>query len=753
MSTKFSSNLIEDFLEKMDINILDSNLENLKVDFSDFKTIDFDINKAKPIEFADDEKPQKPNLNDSISKYEYICPIQIPNDFDFDYYLLVDWHNENSDLNFDTVKNIYNSLFELEDYFMVIFFEDRNDEIKKYYKEKKKLSKPADRKELDSIFQSKISIYTKHSYTNKNTIELKINDPINYLEYRPTNNINGIIYNISLSQIEHLYNITGEALFKKNIRKAVKKNKIYNNIQESFNNYIKTYIYKQLKDKPNLVNDILEISDNIDESSDIDLFWFCHNGITFFCKEGFEISGSNITINPQKTSVINGAQTITNFFNCLDLFKYTIKEKIDNPNNNIEQDYKNLVIDALENITKEIFVKAIFIDADKNKDEKYVKIITEGLNTQVPVLEEDLVASSSDVETLNKILQKCRAEILKPGYTAQKKYSMKPLDFAKKYLIIKDDPEPGRSKNLNKTKLKEEIDNATKEFMKNQNQYIQKFNQLLSLEDWWNAYINQVKDYSTDQNYVNCTKYGKNYFFSYYIKKQTENYMFSDNYFSSFLDFYNDLLLVNHYQEQKQEINLEIFKSDATFNKLKEKINGSKEQNDDKNDGINKKLDELKKYINKKINENEDSIALIPAFIHKYFINENINNFRVINTVDYECLEDFSFPHNSFFELYAYNKMDSEDDKSFKDIIIKNYKNSKLYKQINTPFPIFIINYTDIDCKKIKEIKYFSNFSFGNHLENIDNLLNEKKIKPINNAFCIKKEFINDIIKNPQQNK
>ena len=36
MSTKFSSNLIEDFLEKMDINILDSNLENLKVDFSDF---------------------------------------------------------------------------------------------------------------------------------------------------------------------------------------------------------------------------------------------------------------------------------------------------------------------------------------------------------------------------------------------------------------------------------------------------------------------------------------------------------------------------------------------------------------------------------------------------------------------------------------------------------------------------------------------------------------------------------------------
>ena len=229
---------------------------------------------------------------------------------------------------------------------------------------------------------------------------------------------------------------------------------------------------------------------------------------------------------------------------------------------------------------------------------------------------------------------------------------MKPLDFAKKYLIIKDDPEPGRSKNLNKTKLKEEINNAAKEFMENQNQYIQKFNQLLSLEDWWNAYINQVKDYSTDQNYVNCTKYGKNYFFSYYIKKQTENYMFSDNYFSSFLDFYNDLLLVNHYQEQKQEINLEIFKSDATFNKLKEKINGSKEQNDDKNDGINKKLDELKKYINKKINENEDSIALIPAFIHKYFINENINNFRVINTVDYECLEDFSFPHNPFYYMH-----------------------------------------------------------------------------------------------------
>ena len=57
---------------------------------------------------------------------------------------------------------------------------------------------------------------------------------------------------------------------------------------------------------------------------------------------------------------------------------------------------------------------------------------------------------------------------------------MKPLDFAKKYLIIKYDPEPGRSKNLNKTKLKEEIDNAAKEFMENQNQYIQKFNQLLS---------------------------------------------------------------------------------------------------------------------------------------------------------------------------------------------------------------------------------------------------------------------------------
>ena len=81
-------------------------------------------------------------------------------------------------------------------------------------------------------------------------------------------------------------------------------------------------------------------------------------------------------------------------------------------------------------------VKTIFIQGE----EEFIKPITCGLNTQVPILEEHILADSEIVYKLNLLLKKIRIEILKEGSHPIYGEGLNVLEFTKKYLIIKLQP-------------------------------------------------------------------------------------------------------------------------------------------------------------------------------------------------------------------------------------------------------------------------------------------------------------------------
>ena len=141
----------------------------------------------------------------------------------------------------------------------------------------------------------------------------------------------------------------------------------------------------------------LEITD-IEKYSDPKYFWFCHNGITIysFNDEKLDRSGASIVLNPSKVSVINGAQTLTNFFRELENTKHKLSDSSSNLSENLKEFVNSI---NLDDILKDIFVKTIFISGS----EDFVKPITYGLNKQVPVLNEHILADSETVYDINFI--------------------------------------------------------------------------------------------------------------------------------------------------------------------------------------------------------------------------------------------------------------------------------------------------------------------------------------------------------------
>lgn len=88
-----------------------------------------------------------------------------------------------------------------------------------------------------------------------------------------------------------------------------------------------------------------------------------------------------------------------------------------------EEDIKDILNDS----AKKIIVKTIII----NGPEKYVSPITYGLNTQIPVKNEDIISNSEEIRKINKYLKYGQIEILKPGQISTYKYSCGVLDYVK----------------------------------------------------------------------------------------------------------------------------------------------------------------------------------------------------------------------------------------------------------------------------------------------------------------------------------
>lgn len=600
-------------------------------------------------------------------------------------YLIYDCSDKNNNFNY---KEYSLSLLDEASSIKVFVFKNWQDEMDQYFKCYDKLN-GVEKKKLTIAFENKLSLYTEQ----QNEMRLRVEEPLNYLEYKVAINDNesldGYIYNFSLFELKRLFNITGKELFKKNVRKGLKSS-TGEEIKKSFRRYLHTYLYLNVKNEIN-TNDNNDLISNLEINeqellNDIPkIFWFKHNGITLFSYDKYEInrSGNYITLNPSKVSVINGAQTLTNFYMEMEIAKRTLPKLL-----SIYGIDENRTSSLLEEAHKQTFVKTIFI----NGEESMVKTITYGLNKQIPVLNEHILADTSVVVELNNVLRKRGMEILKEGEASIYGRRFDVLEFTKKYLTICQ--QPGKSKNLSKSDIEKYLNQALTAFNIDENKNLSALNLLVELDLWWKK-SKQQRDltYNNENNsYINS--YGKNYFGSYLIDKSEKN-----------KDIYNC-------DEQIFEIQYDDFIQE--FNKLKDKIQASDFKKDDlfktyllhkKNDNNQKDIDidcvDLMIYLNNKIKSNYS----VSKVILDYLKENNIDSFyfRVITRLKHKCKEAFPFANSSFNEICLIDEKNT----------YPNYNDSIFKKEIFKEFPVFLIEKElDNDKEYINEIIFIDKFSF-----------------------------------------
>ncbi|WP_231385263.1 hypothetical protein [Candidatus Stoquefichus massiliensis] len=583
----------------------------------------------------------------------------------------------------------------------VIIFNNWDDEMNFYQSVFDKLKTAKERRRLKDIFASKISIYMELNQK----ISLNIDDEVNYLEYLDernsyTSNVKGYIYNISFYELKKLFNVTGNDLFKKNIRKGNKGDKTISDIKKEFKKYLCVHVYNALRteiDRTQL-EELLGISKDVLVNNSPNKFWFCHNGITIFSydQEEFGRIGKKIVLNPKNVSVINGAQTITGFYNSIKELKLELLS--------IFQDFDNINIDidkSLEDASKSIFVKSIIIQGNEN----YVKPITCGLNTQVPILPEHIIADSDEARRLNKILKKENIEIVPEGYNSVFDQGYSALDFAKKYLIcIK---QPGRSKNLRKNDLKSIIEQAVDRFNGKSEELLKEFRTIGEIDKWWKTYKKEREElYLNEEDVVFC-KYGKNYFTSYVL----DNDYSSEDYFLAFDEFVKSMKKVSH-----NEITLNDFKKDDLFKSYLDNKGSMKKTYE--NNKISKfDCNQLLAYLQNNIKSRYSISVVISNYLSK--CNIQIENFRVINRISGKCCEAYPFTGSVFSEIYQTN---SEYDNKY---IV--FDDSKFKQSLEKEFPLFVLdNEVKEDNKKeIVKVHFIEKFTFKDYIEDGRNVFNK----------------------------
>lgn len=174
-----------------------------------------------------------------------------------------------------------------------------------------------------------------------NEYKIEIDSPNNVLQYE-TNNISGIMVNMSSESLIHMYNkFKDEGLFDLNIRKYIKNKTVDEGIKETLD-----------KERDN--------------------FWFYNNGLTIACSE-YVLDGNKVKL--YDFSIVNGGQTTNRIGN----YKGSNNDKFYLP------------------------CKIISI---KNDDQKLYSKIAEATNSQKPINPRDLKSNSPEMKMLQRWLGK-----------------------------------------------------------------------------------------------------------------------------------------------------------------------------------------------------------------------------------------------------------------------------------------------------------------------------------------------------------
>ena len=639
---------------------------------------------------------------------------------------------------------------------LVLVFQNWEQSRNTFWEYNNSLKLGHDKCDFSNWFNSKLFIYLD---SDQDIVLYADKDGINYLEYDGFSSnketLHGHIYNLSFYELKKLFNVTGLHLFVNNIRYGLNRNRTGEQLQSNFNEYLKVSIYlKSLREawNPCLMEELREAFGISDEesfkleqlktataSADVAAefllpknFWFYHNGISIFSHEQeLRTPADKIILSPTKVSVINGAQTMTNFFLAAESVERSLMQVL--------QDVKGTSLrscDIMESVLKEIIVKVIIIHGT----ESFVRPITRGLNTQIPVLEEALLADSKYSEEINRILGRftsasCPVKIVKDGETFDGGYGLSVLEFVKCWLTICN--LPGKSKNFSKTELKSTLDEITKG-LGDMPDFPNKIALIFQIEQWWkSARIQRLQRDNNDSDYIAIGKYGKNYFQCYTIHKimlavergNRKDIALDDEELSVLYEkFLKDIISAN---SGGDSIALETFKNDSLFGKLLQLIKGKATNEQPTSvmlrDGasrtaVNNQIADMERRLVETLNnENRSSYRVYQTIADDLIQHDiHIDNFRVIKRTDGKCNEAFPFSNSTFNELSKHfdpclQMSERTSSDGLKDA--PQFSKSMFAKEIETSFPVFLIDYIQPKdaslLKSVEKVHFIEDFSFA----------------------------------------
>ena len=582
----------------------------------------------------------------------------------------------------------------------VVIFNDLDHETKirtQLYDDAKKADV---RKEINKYFDEKISIYIKI----EDEIEIEVEEKgINYLEYKTmTENtsseekhLEGYIYNISYLELKKILNVTGKNLFKENVRIGLEKNKIGKKLKKTFKDYIKVGIFQCIdKELKSLVGEeklleVLGLSSNDIKVSSPEKFWFYHNGVTIYSYNDKKVERSNnkIKLNPNSISVINGAQTVTNFYNAIKELEYELVKSF----SELKVDDKyNLewINDKIFDVCNKIKIKTIIIDGSK----EYVNGISVGLNTQIPINDKDIYANSECVNDINSHLKKAGISIVREGEVGVDG-RLSVLEYVKKYLIM--EKKPGKSKNFNVGELNNILVESKSKCV--EDNFANKLKMLIELDKLWNTIIKN-DGISEESNKEYC-KYGKNYFGSYLIINDIGE-INKENVYSLFKRFIKAFKSIQAVLGINT-VRVDDFKSDNLFSEYIKKLNEDKKVYELSTEIDKIDLEKMLTFLQE--DEESDIYKKIANYLDYYDIV--INNYKVIILEESEVKNSYDFQEDTFSELYL-NKNDNEN------VTNTEFENSKFAHEINKKFPVLIVEFEDFKKNKIRDIRIIPEFSF-----------------------------------------
>ena len=557
-------------------------------------------------------------------------------------------------------------------------------------------------KERNAIARNKIEndfgIFNSVYFSESNFIELKIDqDGINYLESPkcPNKNISAVVVNCSFLELKKLYNLTGVKLFKNNVRDGIIDSK--SEIKAIFKQYL-SVIDEKIDSKYNNFQDENKLNDFSAE-----LFWFSHNGITLFIennvKDAFSFTHDKLKINLKSCSVINGAQTITNFFLAYSEFKSKYKTN------------KEKLI-KLEDLLSTLFVKLTIILSDV----KYSPFITKGLNTQIPITLEDFIAISKEVEEINEVAIGY-VYILKTGQIPREG-GVSPLQFVKEYLVVTS--KPGTAKNFNKNELEKKIKEINSELiLKGDNERIrlnddkkeilEKLSNLPYIENWWNKKNREKLEKDIIDNY------GKNYFQSFvldFYKETVESKSDLDKIYKMFRDLINN-----------NSVQITDFKKDKLYSDIKrnhkkhlKSIKEVKNTTEYRQDLVN--------YLNKMYKTNIDYESEV-----RFFNEDNefkMNNLKVIIIKDNKVQEPLYLSSKTFKSIYQGLNIEERlvSNRSIEKNDFEEFTNSLLYKELNLKYDLIVV---EENGEKVEKIDFHKNCKFDildKHKQEVERIYN-----------------------------